>query len=256
MHLCRLILRQQAQFMMEPVAKHKKRKSKNKKEHASALASAESEPGAPTPEPGPSTEPPLKKFVRTRRDEKRGKGRPKQQSGPSLDFSKSKDNYKMKQYDLLNDGHTIRMLNFVPETGLTPSFLWPEQDDGVYCLTQVHFHWGPHDNVGSEHRIDGKAFSVEMHLVHYRCLKGKNGFPDFNSALLSEKGNAIAVIGVFLQVDNKVQETFLQPHIYTFSKVPRKNDMINVSGHGATLRRSGDGEGHGGLYLYGKLNNS
>ena len=29
--------------------------------------------------------------------------------------------------------------------------------DGCYELMQVHFHWGPHDDVGSEHTINGRA---------------------------------------------------------------------------------------------------
>ena len=36
----------------------------------------------------------------------------------------------------------------------------------AYQLLQLHFHWGSVDNQGSEHTLNGKRFSMEMHLVH------------------------------------------------------------------------------------------
>ncbi|KAL8593390.1 hypothetical protein ACOMHN_067065 [Nucella lapillus] len=36
-----------------------------------------------------------------------------------------------------------------------------------YVLDQFHFHWGSRNDVGSEHLIDGKAFPLEMHMVHH-----------------------------------------------------------------------------------------
>jgi carbonic anhydrase len=38
---------------------------------------------------------------------------------------------------------------------------------GVFRLAQLHFHWGGESHVGSEHMVAGKAFPIEMHLVHY-----------------------------------------------------------------------------------------
>ena len=62
-------------------------------------------------------------------------------------------------------------------------------------MSQVHFHWGSNDEQGSEHlvgmdaidhqnksaddidfyrklliQVDGKAFPLEMHLVHYKVI--------------------------------------------------------------------------------------
>ena len=55
----------------------------------------------------------------------------------------------------------------------------PSADDGVlsggclqkgatYSILQLHFHWGSNDNVGSEHTYSGRAFPIEMHIVHTR----------------------------------------------------------------------------------------
>ncbi|XP_049271270.1 carbonic anhydrase 1 [Rhipicephalus sanguineus] len=54
-----------------------------------------------------------------------------------------------------NDGHTGS------KAALTLDGL-----PGVYKFKQLHFHWGDKSSAGSEHRVDGKSFALEMHLVH------------------------------------------------------------------------------------------
>eukprot|EP01084_Bolivina_argentea_P055387 101560_1 len=56
------------------------------------------------------------------------------------------------------------------ETENTP--FTDESDHDEYCLAGFHFHWGVDGTVGSEHRIDGKAFPLEAHFVHYACEYG------------------------------------------------------------------------------------
>lgn len=36
-----------------------------------------------------------------------------------------------------------------------------------YTMAQLHFHWGENDVTGSEHKVDGQQFPLEMHQVHY-----------------------------------------------------------------------------------------
>merc|ERR1712012_488928 len=68
---------------------------------------------------------------------------------------------------LKNNGHTAQL------------DVKPSVDDGVlsggclqkgatYSILQLHFHWGSNDNVGSEHTYSGRAFPIEMHIVHTR----------------------------------------------------------------------------------------
>lgn len=33
---------------------------------------------------------------------------------------------------------------------------------GNYRLRQIHFHWGPSDDIGSEHAVDGTKFAAEV----------------------------------------------------------------------------------------------
>lgn len=40
-----------------------------------------------------------------------------------------------------------------------------------YRLDQFHCHWGLNDEQGSEHTVDNRAHSAEIHLVHYNMEK-------------------------------------------------------------------------------------
>lgn len=40
--------------------------------------------------------------------------------------------------------------------------------DEEYVFWQMHMHWGSSDQWGSEHLLDGHAFSAELHIVHYK----------------------------------------------------------------------------------------
>nr|XP_040582207.1 putative carbonic anhydrase 3 [Lepeophtheirus salmonis] len=37
---------------------------------------------------------------------------------------------------------------------------------GTYEILELHFHWGINYNEGSEHRISGTSFPIELHMVH------------------------------------------------------------------------------------------
>ncbi|VDO60143.1 unnamed protein product [Onchocerca flexuosa] len=53
--------------------------------------------------------------------------------------------------------------------------------DQTYRFVQYHFHWGLHDNEGSEHTLAGLHYPAELHLVHEGLTNP----------------NKIAVVGVF-----------------------------------------------------------
>lgn len=147
----------------------------------------------------------------------------------ALNFRQYYSNYAMKQFYMTNNGHSIVLSKFITQTGNDPTFMWPLRENGVYKLEQVHFHWGPDDKSGSEHKLDGKAFPVEMHLVHYRSSQGVHGFPNFVAALSSGRADAIAVIGVFLTPENgNLTQSFLQTVVYNLESIPEKDDTTVV----------------------------
>jgi carbonic anhydrase len=60
----------------------------------------------------------------------------------------------------------------------------------TYKLAQMHFHWGPAANTGTEHSINGITYPAELHAVHYDA-----SFPSIGDAIASGNGDALAVVG-------------------------------------------------------------
>ena len=89
------------------------------------------------------------------------------QAAVDADLNPLEINYKDSPLRIINNGHTIQV-NYQPGSFLT-------LDGERYELLQFHFHHP------SEHKVEGEALPMELHLVH----KG-------------DKGN-LAVIGVFLK---------------------------------------------------------
>lgn len=76
----------------------------------------------------------------------------------------------------------------------------------VYKLEQWHCHWGAANGEGSEHTVDGRAFSGELHLVHWNTSK----YNSFAEAAGQEDG--LAVLGVFLAVSKRTDQVRRVPY--------------------------------------------
>lgn len=82
-------------------------------------------------------------------------------------------------FNITNNGHTAK----VYLTTGKPLSISGADLPGKFIFAQGHFHWGNRSNVGSEHLIGGRAFPLELHLVHYNskyltlqeALKHKDG---------------------------------------------------------------------------------
>jgi len=96
-------------------------------------------------------------------------------------------------YTLTNSGHSAMVTVNVKDITVADGGL-----GSTYVLEQFHFHWGTDDVSGSEHQIDSLAQPVEIHFVHY------NGalYPDVATAAASNDPTAIAVLAVFVEVDD------------------------------------------------------
>lgn len=97
---------------------------------------------------------------------------------------------------LQNNGHSLR-LSISPEYNVKPTvqggFL-----PGIFNFLGLHFHWGSKDTYGSEHVMDKKYFSLEMHMVHWN-----NKYKSFEEARKNKDG--LAVLGVFFLKSDKKQ---------------------------------------------------
>lgn len=75
----------------------------------------------------------------------------------------------ISQCTLENNVHTIKMTPVIINGTGQPPFPTISGGGlkGTYEFAQLHFHWGDSENKGSEHKIEGKAFPMEVHLVHF-----------------------------------------------------------------------------------------
>ncbi|CAD6191124.1 unnamed protein product [Caenorhabditis auriculariae] len=78
------------------------------------------------------------------------------------------------------------------ERGCSTTLTGNHLGDATYELAQFHAHWGTNGQKGSEHLLNGKSMSGEVHFVFWNTNYGS-----FCEALNKEDG--LAVVGVFLK---------------------------------------------------------
>lgn len=98
---------------------------------------------------------------------------------------------------LVNNGHapTLKIIKSRGTATLTGGPL----GNSLYKLEQLHFHFGCENNKGSEHIINGHAYSGEIHFVTYNTKYGS-----FSQAM--DKPDGLSVIGVFFETEQESNE--------------------------------------------------
>lgn len=86
---------------------------------------------------------------------------------------------------LSNNGHTAKIA-ISGEVSISGGDL-----KDTYKALQLHFHWGRSSDMGSEHLVAGKAYPMELHIVHY------NSSMSVNDAVVTRGG--LAVLGFFFE---------------------------------------------------------
>jgi len=66
------------------------------------------------------------------------------------------------------------------------------QSNSYYRLDQFHCHWGRNDQAGSEHTVDNRPYSAELHFVHYNMDK----YHTLSKA--ARRPDGLVVVAVFL----------------------------------------------------------
>lgn len=95
----------------------------------------------------------------------------------------------------VNNGHSVQF-NYVGDERSAPAISGSALNHENYSLAQFHFHWGQQRGLGSEHTVNDKSYSMELHLVHYN-----RKYSTFQEALTSGKG--VAVLGIFFQIERQ-----------------------------------------------------
>ena len=103
-----------------------------------------------------------------------------------------------------NNGHALKFTPADCNIKYLHSFL----NRGEYKLLQFHFHWG------SEHRVNGRQYSGELHLVHKSYTAEKTDFDYYT------------VVGVFLEADDQL---YTKGTIWEeFSKIPDFGESVDI----------------------------
>ncbi|KAH9415555.1 Carbonic anhydrase [Dermatophagoides pteronyssinus] len=97
-------------------------------------------------------------------------------------------------YKVTNNGHSIQF-DYTGDVDSAPAITGTVLNNGIFRLAQFHFHWGMAKHIGSEHKINGRAFPVEMHLVHYNHAKHET-----LSKALEARDGSVSVLGVFFEI--------------------------------------------------------
>jgi len=122
--------------------------------------------------------------------------------------------------DLSNNGHapTLKINKTVKTGTLTGGPL----GRSLYELEQLHFHFGCKNDRGSEHTVNGKRASGELHLVTYNTK-----YSNFDAAV--SRGDGLAVIGVFIQKKKAGSLGSLRHALNTIKKTGQHTPVYGLS---------------------------
>ncbi|KAL3858193.1 hypothetical protein ACJMK2_012797 [Sinanodonta woodiana] len=102
---------------------------------------------------------------------------------------------EMRVHKLKNNGHSLQV-------DISENFYISGGGLGArYQAAQLHFHWAKTSNRGSEHTIDGTAFPMELHIVHF-----KEEYGSIIKALNHPDG--LAVLGFMFKVSSADSDSY------------------------------------------------
>lgn len=124
------------------------------------------------------------------------------------------EDYRPESVELINDHYTVKYLltwynNKNPL--ISGSFL----GNNEYIPRDIHFHWGRNDTQGSEHSINSRKYSLEMHIVCYNSKYGSVAEAKFFN-------DGILVIGQLFQVKNHAPSYFFLDFLPRVSRTRSK----------------------------------
>ncbi|XP_038068664.1 carbonic anhydrase-related protein-like isoform X1 [Patiria miniata] len=111
-----------------------------------------------------------------------------------------------RECEMINTGNTVQIsVKYKPDgvmAGLGKSEPPPRSvltggplaPDSSYELAEFTFHWGKEDDRGSEHTVNGKAYPMELHLIHWNSQL----YETVEEAMGRDDG--IAIVALFIQV--------------------------------------------------------
>ncbi|XP_076240391.1 carbonic anhydrase 2 [Calliopsis andreniformis] len=113
---------------------------------------------------------------------------------PTLKFSNIQNSHTAF---MKNNGHTVMIQS--TDSNLPTISGGPIND--TYVFQQLHFHWGPNDNVGSEDLINNHSYAMELHAVFY-----KESYGSSEEAMKHPDG--LTVLGYLYEAEDKPNPVF------------------------------------------------
>jgi len=92
--------------------------------------------------------------------------------------------------------------------------------NGTFLLSHGLVHWGRNDNEGSEHLLKGRAFPLEIQLVHYNSVYGS-----YETSLGKKDG--LAVLAILHELEEK-NNTKLTPIIDSLYQISNPGSSYNI----------------------------
>ncbi|KAH9515190.1 Carbonic anhydrase IX, partial [Bulinus truncatus] len=92
--------------------------------------------------------------------------------------------------------------------------------NGTYRAAQFHFHWGADNKRGSEHLIEGRAFPLEVHIVHYNI-----DLPDLMKAVTEKNG--LAVLGILFELSEDDNNNY-EPIISALEQIQKPYSKVHI----------------------------
>ncbi|KAH3857640.1 carbonic anhydrase 9-like [Dreissena polymorpha] len=135
----------------------------------------------------------------------------------SLTYDSSLGNFNFTGYRnmttnppiLSNNGHSVQLS--INSTSIGNTYMTGGGLQGKYIAIQLHFHWGPASNNGSEHTFRGHEFPLELHIVHV-----KEGLTVEAAKNVTD---GLAVLGIFFVVDPNGHNSDIQPLVEALSNI-------------------------------------
>ena len=142
---------------------------------------------------------------------------------------------------LKNDGHSVGM-DFIegvdyhfPYFGLRVGQTIPTLSGGGlpgrFQFAGLHFHWGSESDetvTGSEHTVEGQAYPMELHLVHFNADYGPSIGKAVNNITVTNPTDILAVVGVFAKLQEK-DNPKLEPLYWALDKISKSGESAKMS---------------------------
>nr|BAJ52887.1 carbonic anhydrase-related protein VIII [Pinctada fucata] len=95
-----------------------------------------------------------------------------------------------RETDILNDGQNV--IIYPRYKGVISGGPLPSGYE--FELSEIRFHWGRYSTRGSEHKVNGKAFPMEVQLVHWNSSQ----YQSYETALGKDSG--VVILSLFVQI--------------------------------------------------------